>query len=105
MHAANPIDDLLGLTPGKENELSDAMRIIASEGRGAVVLLRDNAMSAQLQLEDAPDTLRQYGTGAQILTELGIKKLKLLTNSEAPNVIGLQGFDLEITGTQEITKD
>ena len=105
MHATNPIDDLLGLTPGKEDELKNAMRIIGQHGRGAVVLLRDSTMSDELKPEDMPETLRQYGTGAQILSELGINKMTLLTNSEVPNVVGLQGYDLEILGTHPIKGD
>ncbi|MEM9717091.1 MAG: 3,4-dihydroxy-2-butanone-4-phosphate synthase [Pseudomonadota bacterium] len=104
MHASNPIDDLLGLTPGKEDELKTAMQIIGEKKRGVVVLLRDNAMSDGIQPEDAPDTLRQYGVGAQILSELGVKQMTLLTNSEKPNVVGLQGYDLSINGTHPITK-
>lgn len=104
MHAMNPIDDLLGLTPGKETELQDAMQIIAKEDRGVLVLLRDSAMSENLTPEDAPDTLRQYGVGAQILSELGVEKITLLTNSEKPNVIGLQAYGLVITSTHPITK-
>lgn len=103
MHAANPIDDLLGLNPGKETELSDAMKIIAKAGRGVVVLLRDGAMSLEKSNEQ-PDRLRQYGLGAQILSSLGIHKMTLLTNSDALNVVGLQGYDLEIVKTQKIEK-
>ncbi|MEM9211151.1 MAG: 3,4-dihydroxy-2-butanone-4-phosphate synthase, partial [Pseudomonadota bacterium] len=104
MHALNPIDDVLGLTPGKEDELKDAMRIVADAGRGVVVLLRDTAMSNSLMPEDAPDILRQYGVGAQILSELGVEKMSLLTNSEIPTVIGLQAYGLEIVGTTAISK-
>ncbi|MEO0343230.1 MAG: 3,4-dihydroxy-2-butanone-4-phosphate synthase [Pseudomonadota bacterium] len=104
MHAFNPIDDLLGLTPGKETELQDAMRIIGAAGRGVVVLLRGTDMTSDLQPEDAPDTLRQYGVGAQILAELGVENITLLTNSEKPNVIGLQAYGLQIEGTYPITK-
>ena len=104
MHALNPIDDVLGLTPGKETELQDAMAIIAQADRGVVVLLRDSAMSESLMPEEAPDTLRQYGVGAQILSELGVEKITLLTNSEKPKVIGLEAYGLEITTTYPIKK-
>ena len=50
----------------------------------------------------SPQTLRQYGLGAQILTSLGLSKLVLLTNHAQPNVVGLDAYGLEITGTRRI---
>ena len=102
MHAANPLDDMLGITPGKAHELPDAMRIIAAEGRGAVVLLRDMAMKMARGAEASPQTLRQYGLGAQILGALGIHDMTLLTNSPSPKVVGLEGYGLSIVGTRRI---
>ncbi|MHA3914220.1 3,4-dihydroxy-2-butanone-4-phosphate synthase [Halovulum sp. GXIMD14793] len=102
MHAVNPFDDLLALTPGRNGQLAAAMHQIAEEGRGVVVVLRD--MQAQLVLEDevSPQTLRQYGLGAQILGSLGVREMILLTNSPAPKAVGLDGYGLEIVGTQPI---
>ena len=67
MHAMNPLEDLLGVHPGRSHQLRDAMGVIAAEGRGVVVLLRD--MGAKLEIGDhvSPNRLRQYGIGAQIL--------------------------------------
>jgi 3,4-dihydroxy 2-butanone 4-phosphate synthase/GTP cyclohydrolase II len=104
MHAMNPLDDLLGLNPAKSGQLADAMRVIGEEGRGVVVLLRD--MSEQLDLDGehgAPQTLRQYGLGAQILGALGVQDMILLTNSPSPKVVGLDGYGLSITATRPIT--
>jgi 3,4-dihydroxy 2-butanone 4-phosphate synthase/GTP cyclohydrolase II len=50
----------------------------------------------------SPQTLRQYGLGAQILSSLGIHKLILLTNSPKPRVVGLEAYGLEIVGTRPI---
>jgi len=101
MHAASPCVDMLGLVPGKAGELGNAMRMIAAEGRGAVVLLRD--MVPSLALDAAPERqLRQYGLGAQILAALGLNKLILLSNSPSPNVIGLDGYGLSIVETRKI---
>ena len=102
MHALNPIEDVLGLGPSPSDELRNAMKTIASEGRGAVVLLRDTTMKLVTDGEVSPQTLRQYGLGAQILAALGLHKLELLTNSPAPNVVGLDAYGLEITGTHKI---
>ena len=49
MHTANPLEDMLGLVPGKSNQLKESMKQIASEGRGVIVLLRD--MNLKLILE------------------------------------------------------
>lgn len=103
MHAVNPLDDLLALTPGRSGQLADAMRQIADEGRGVVVVLRDMSAKLVLEGEVSPQTLRQYGLGAQILGSLGVSELELLTNSPAPKVVGLDGYGLSISGTRPIT--
>lgn len=103
MHAVNPLDDLLGLRPGKSSELSSAMQVIADEGRGVVVLLRDMSSRVNIEGEDAPQILRQYGLGAQILGALGIHELILVTNSPKPRIIGLDGYELTISGTRAIS--
>jgi 3,4-dihydroxy 2-butanone 4-phosphate synthase/GTP cyclohydrolase II len=102
MHAMNPLEDLLGIHPGRSHQLRDAMRLIAAEGRGVVVLLRD--MGAKLELGDhvSPHRLRQYGIGAQILTALGLSELVVLTNSPSPRPVGLEGYGLTIAGTRPI---
>ena len=82
----------------------DAMQLVADEGRGVVVLLRDTAMKLDPADEVSPHTLRQYGLGAQILSSLGLSKLELLTNSPTPKVVGLEAYGLEITGTRKISE-
>ncbi len=102
MHAANPVEDMLALHPGRAHQLRDAMLAVAEEGRGVVVLLRD--MAAKLDLGDhvSPHRLRQYGIGAQILSALGLRELILLTNSPSPKVVGLEGYGLSIAATRPI---
>jgi 3,4-dihydroxy 2-butanone 4-phosphate synthase/GTP cyclohydrolase II len=105
MHTMDPLLDVVGLGPaGRTGEFGDAMRLIASEGRGALVLLRDLHMKMVSDTEASPQTLRQYGLGAQILSSLGIKDLVLLTNSPQPKVVGLDAYGLTITGTRAIPK-
>jgi 3,4-dihydroxy 2-butanone 4-phosphate synthase/GTP cyclohydrolase II len=104
MHAFDPMLDLIGTGPrGRAAEFADAMRLIAGEGRGAVVLLRDLHMQVG-DVEASPRTLRQYGLGAQILSSLGLSKLVLLTNSPTPKVVGLDAYGLEIVGTRKISE-
>jgi len=105
MHAMDPMLDVIGLGPrGRAGEFGDAMKLIAEEGRGVLVLLRDTTMKLQTEDAASPQTLRQYGLGAQILSTLGLSELILLTNSPQPKVVGLEAYGLEIVGTQKISE-
>ncbi len=105
MHAMDPMLDVVGVGPkGRRNEFGDAMNAIAAEGRGALVLLRDVHMKLETDEEVSPQTLRQYGLGAQILSSLGIHEIELLTNSPKPKVVGLDAYGLEIVGTRKISE-
>jgi 3,4-dihydroxy 2-butanone 4-phosphate synthase/GTP cyclohydrolase II len=105
MHTMDPLMDVVGLGPaGRTGEFGDAMRLIATEGRGVLVLLRDLHMKMVTDAEVSPQILRQYGLGAQILSSVGVKDLVLLTNSPRPKVVGLDAYGLTITGTRAIPK-
>ena len=105
MHAMDPMLDIVGAGPrGRADEFGMAMEIIAKEGRGVLVLLRDTAMKIEKNDNASPKTLRQYGLGAQILSSLGLSKLELLTNSPTPKVVGLEAYGLEIISTRKISE-
>ncbi len=105
MHAMDPMLDVVGVGPvGRRNEFGDAMTLIAQEGRGALVLLRDVHMKLDPTEDSSPQTLRQYGLGAQILSSLGLHEIVLLTNSPQPKVVGLDAYGLEIVGTRKISE-
>ena len=105
MHAMDPMLDIVGIGPrGRADEFGAAMKMVAKEGRGVVVLLRDTAMKIENNDNTSPSTLRQYGLGAQILSSLGLSKLELLTNSPTPKVVGLEAYGLEITSTRKISE-
>ena len=105
MHAMDPMLDIVGVGPkGRADEFGAAMDMVAEEGRGVVVLLRDTAMKIENNDNTSPSTLRQYGLGAQILSSLGLSKLELLTNSPTPKVVGLEAYGLEITSTRKISE-
>ena len=105
MHAMDPMLDVIGTGgTGRAAEFSDAMKLIADHGRGALVLLRDLTMKIVRDDEVSPQTLRQYGLGAQILSSLNLSKIILLTNSPAPKVVGLDAYGLEIVDTMKISE-
>ncbi|MDA1101538.1 MAG: 3,4-dihydroxy-2-butanone-4-phosphate synthase [Proteobacteria bacterium] len=109
MHALDVLSDTLGDTAGKAGVLQSAMRLIASEDRGVVVLIREampTAVSDKIRRkagEDVPHkvALRDYGIGAQILFDLGVREMELLTNSDY-DIVGIEGYGLTITGTRRI---
>jgi 3,4-dihydroxy 2-butanone 4-phosphate synthase/GTP cyclohydrolase II len=113
MHALDLMADLLGEVSDKRlgDELATAMATIAQVGRGVVVVLREasaSSLSSTISQKlfvasegSAGRELREYGVGAQILTDLGIRKMILLSDTR-PNVVSLYGYDLEITGWQPI---
>ena len=108
MHAVNLLDDLLAVKGGRDDVLARSMEIIASEGRGVVVLIRESRATyisdLLLRKEAAPETtpqrLKEYGVGAQILLDLGVKDMILLTNSVSRKIVGLEGYGLRVVGTR-----
>ena len=102
VHQLNALEDVLGIGGGAVGDLQGAMKVIAAEGRGVVVLLRDTTMKLVEAGEASPQTLRQYGLGAQILSALGLSQITLVTNSAAPKVVGLEAYGLSIAGTRAI---
>jgi 3,4-dihydroxy 2-butanone 4-phosphate synthase/GTP cyclohydrolase II len=116
MHALDLMADLLGEVSEKRagDELTTAMAGIAKAGCGVIVVLRESIASSlssmvSQKLNMTSDTsgnrdLRDYGVGAQILTDLGIRKMILLSDTR-PNVVSLEGYDLEITDWQRIHQE
>lgn len=110
MHAINILPDILGDTHDeKDGELHHAMQLIAEAKEGVIVLLRDlnkTTISDTIKKRKEPDIehphdLRDYGIGAQILLDLGIHDMILLSNSHRM-VVGLEGYGLRIVGYQGI---
>ena len=106
MHALDPLHDVLGIGHESSGDIATAMDLIAQEGRGVVVLIRDLSPNVTVPGDDvSPHTLRVYGLGAQILSSLGLSELVLLTNSAPLKVVGLDAYGLSIHSTRPIPKD
>ncbi|NIJ39953.1 3,4-dihydroxy 2-butanone 4-phosphate synthase/GTP cyclohydrolase II [Parvibaculum indicum] len=112
VHAVNIFDDVLGASGPRSSVLKDSMRIIGEEGRGVVVLIRDTTSTVisdrllhkgegESEDQGMPRRLREYGVGAQILLDLGIHEMELLSDTDR-SLVGLEGYGLRITGQRSV---
>jgi len=106
-HALNELADVLGLGPKPRDELTDAMRIVAQEGRGAVLLFREPHPKLDFgeDDDDRPRIIKRTGIGSQIMSSLGLSELVLLTDSPMTQYLGLDAYGLSIVGTHPISSD
>ncbi len=112
MHACNVLSDMLGTDGHKRSLVQKAMEKIADNERGVVVLIREtNSHAVSERLHGSPPKpkgtalgprLVEYGIGAQILLDLGVREMVLLSNSPAPKVVGLEGYGLKIVGHERL---
>jgi 3,4-dihydroxy 2-butanone 4-phosphate synthase/GTP cyclohydrolase II len=116
VHPIDTLADLIGLRDsGRTWTLRDAMKRIAEVGTGVVIVLRDHATpreladavaalgqrvehanAGQTAPQVAPQVLRTYGIGAQILKDLGVTRMQVLSTPK--QLQGIAAFGLEITG-------
>ncbi|MBW2501106.1 MAG: 3,4-dihydroxy-2-butanone-4-phosphate synthase [Deltaproteobacteria bacterium] len=95
---------------GLPSVLEAPMRRVEAEGRGVIVVIGQpdggdsigETLKRRLSGEEMPvpvrkqaDQLRDYGVGAQILSDLGVQKMRLMTNTPR-RIVGLEGFDLSV---------
>ncbi|MGF1457120.1 MAG: 3,4-dihydroxy-2-butanone-4-phosphate synthase [Alphaproteobacteria bacterium] len=108
MHSVNVFDDVLGGMGRGSGILARSMKLIDEVGRGVVVLIRDTKVARVSELlkareglgkPEAGDTdgarLREYGVGAQILLDLGVGNMILLSNTPR-KIVGLEGYGLHV---------
>ncbi len=111
VHMQNTLCDLFAVNhKGCPWPLRNAMRQVTEDGGGVIVVLRNHDTSREIiqrmreiqlhdydrqtQPEDAHKQLRTFGVGAQILSDLGVRKMRIL--SAPKSLHGISGFDLEV---------
>ena len=108
MHAFNIFDDIFSVQ--KTIELHRAMELIDNEGRGVIVMIRSSnptvlsdRLRQSIETQEHPRTaLREYGVGAQILLDLGVHEMILLS-STVRSIVGLEAYGLTIVEQRPIT--
>jgi 3,4-dihydroxy 2-butanone 4-phosphate synthase/GTP cyclohydrolase II len=110
MHGLNIFEDLVGDSLRHPNQVPSAMKIIAEEGRGVVVIINDIREGSLTKVvrkragaasASTPPELRDYGIGAQILVDIGVREMILLSNTKR-NIIGLEGYGLKVVGQRPV---
>ena len=110
MHALNVLEDVLGdHSAGKARDLNRAMRMIGEYGRGVVVLIRepfrtslsDRVRASMGEEKEGVGELRTYGVGAQILLDMGVRDMILLSNTQR-TIVGLEGYGLSVVERRPI---
>jgi 3,4-dihydroxy 2-butanone 4-phosphate synthase/GTP cyclohydrolase II len=109
MHATAIFPDLFGQDTGRANMLQESMKIIGEEGAGVIVFISPRVSDLYSQQvrslgggkPPAMDQLRDYGVGAQILSELGVHDMELLTNT-SHDLVGLDAYGLRIIGQRAV---
>ncbi len=112
MHTLAFFPDIFGEIGTRASLLSRSMELIAEEGNGVIVVLNKPLVNSMANVIDLKmgilqgkmpkmDDMRDYGVGAQILAELGIHDMVLLTNTEH-SLVALEGYGLNIVGQKSI---
>ncbi|TDW58851.1 3,4-dihydroxy 2-butanone 4-phosphate synthase/GTP cyclohydrolase II [Novosphingobium sp. PhB55] len=110
MHVISTLTDIFAAQSSGSGVLESAMQAIAEEGAGVVIAInraRNDRFTMALKAQAGTlspadmDELRDYGVGAMILTDLGIEKMTLLTNTHRTPV-ALAGYGLSIEGERPI---
>ncbi|MDJ0920668.1 MAG: 3,4-dihydroxy-2-butanone-4-phosphate synthase [Henriciella sp.] len=114
VHRTDVLADILGEKGPREGLVEKAMKIIADADEPGVVVfvntMRPNALAERLGMKmpeagDGHTPIREYGVGAQILRELGVRKMIYLSDTEPTRVAGLDGYGLSIEGWRPLTEE
>ncbi len=112
MHALDMFNDIFGKEEPEDRVLQRSMEIIGEEGAGLIVMIprasggfiADQVRKLKGEPSEPMDALRDYGVGAQILNELGVHEMELLTNSDR-SLVALDGYGVSIVGKRALTPE
>jgi len=98
VHPISVFDDVLGQPGPRKRTLQRAMQAIGEHGSGVIVILTGRVGAGEWRPDEE---LRNIGIGSQILVDLGVSDMVLLSNSR-PDLVAIEGFGLTITGHHPI---
>ncbi len=113
VHRVDFLNDVLGDATARPNLIQDAMKAIASDDNpGVLVFVRmgvNSDITARLGAKEAThadqttDVMREYGVGAHILKDLGVRRMILITDHQPNKLPGLEGYNLTVEGWRKIS--
>ena len=98
VHPISLFDDLLGQPGPRKRTLQRAMEAVGEHGSGIIVIITQPGPPAP---SGAEEEYRNVGIGSQILADLNVNEMILLTNS-TPNLVAIEGYGLDIVGHHKI---
>lgn len=104
VHSVSLYDDVLGRKSERKRTLQRSMEAIGHHGAGIIVTLmpsNSDAIAMEVSHAKPASHLRDYGIGAQILADLGVHDMILLSNSNQ-HLVAVEGYGLRIVGKQSI---
>lgn len=107
MHGISLFNDVFGKIGSRRRMLNRAMEAIGNEGAGIIVALMSedyDTLAREVGSQERSGQLRDYGIGAQILADMGVHDMILLTNSPQ-HVVAISGYGLNIVGDRAIPDD
>ena len=114
VHRTDVLADILGETGPRENLVAKAMQLISDAPEPGVIvfvnMMHPNAMAERLGLKSATPRdptapIREYGIGAQILRELGVRRMIYLSDTQPTRLAGLDGYGLTIEGWRRLNEE
>jgi 3,4-dihydroxy 2-butanone 4-phosphate synthase/GTP cyclohydrolase II len=111
VHQLDPLGDMFGEVGDRAGLLQSAMRVIAEEAAGVIVVINryssialSEVVAMRHSVHEAanPVEFRDYGIGAQVLAELGVHEMVLLTNHALRSPVALAGYGLSIVGERPL---
>ena len=114
VHRMDVLSDVLGENGPRQGLVGRAMRMIADADEPGVIVfvntIRPNVIAERLGLKpsapaDPTAPIREYGVGAQILRDLGVRKMIYLSGTQPTRLAGLDGYGLSIEGWRKLDEE